>query len=191
MKRDGSQIAALAALFVGPLAVALLLYAGRDIYGGFEMLPNPDRGLVEPPRVVPLKALELRGGGRSDEAWARSRWVLIYARMPACEGQCDGPLERVHQVFLALGGERDRVRLVFLAPADAEVAGLPAGFLVGDAAASANSELIQVLGPERLAAGGIFVVDPLGNFMLSYPPGADQDRLLRDLERLLEVSRIG
>jgi hypothetical protein len=54
-----------------------------------------------------------------------------------------------------------------------------------------DAELIQVLGVDRLEQGRLFVVDPLGNLILSYPPDADQARLLKDLERLLSVSRIG
>jgi hypothetical protein len=42
-----------------------------------------------------------------------------------------------------------------------------------------------------LQEGRIFVVDPLGNLVVSYPPAPNQELLLEDLERLLDVSRIG
>jgi hypothetical protein len=80
---------------------------------------------------------------------------------------------------------------VFLAPVDGYASEIAAGYLVGDVRAPANNELIRLLGPERLAEGRIFVVDPLGNVVASYPADADQGRLLEDLERLLAVSRIG
>jgi hypothetical protein len=40
-------------------------------------------------------------------------------------------------------------------------------------------------------AGGIYIVDPLGNLMLRYAPGAPDRALLDDLKRLLRLSHIG
>jgi hypothetical protein len=37
----------------------------------------------------------------------------------------------------------------------------------------------------------IYVIDPLGNLMMRYPRDPDSSRLLKDLQRLLKVSRIG
>ena len=41
------------------------------------------------------------------------------------------------------------------------------------------------------AAGRLYVVDPLGNLVLSYPRAADRQGLLKDMERLLKLSHIG
>ena len=35
------------------------------------------------------------------------------------------------------------------------------------------------------------LVDPLGNLVLSYPPGLDPDGLFRDAKHLLRLSKIG
>jgi hypothetical protein len=37
----------------------------------------------------------------------------------------------------------------------------------------------------------IYLVDPLGNLMLRFPPDPDPARMIKDLERLLKYSRIG
>jgi hypothetical protein len=37
----------------------------------------------------------------------------------------------------------------------------------------------------------IYVVDPLGNLMMRYPEDPDPGRVIKDLERLLKLSRIG
>ena len=37
----------------------------------------------------------------------------------------------------------------------------------------------------------IWLVDPLGNLMMRYPPDADASRIRRDMTRLLKYSRIG
>jgi hypothetical protein len=41
------------------------------------------------------------------------------------------------------------------------------------------------------AAGRIYIVDPLGNLMMSYAPHAPQKALLEDLKKLLKLSHIG
>jgi hypothetical protein len=80
---------------------------------------------------------------------------------------------------------------VFLAAAiDFPIAERP-GLVTGLLDRERDAELIQVLGVDRLEQGRLFVVDPLGNLILSYPPDADQARLLKDLARLISVSRIG
>ena len=40
-------------------------------------------------------------------------------------------------------------------------------------------------------AGRVYLVDPLGNLLMTYPPGTDPRSLSKDLEKLLRLSRIG
>jgi hypothetical protein len=65
------------------------------------------------------------------------------------------------------------------------------GLVIGLLDRDRDADLVRALGSERLEQGRFFVVDPLGNLILSYPPEADRKRMLEDLERLLGVSRIG
>jgi cytochrome oxidase Cu insertion factor (SCO1/SenC/PrrC family) len=189
--RPARTLWALAAIFFGPLLVAILLYAGRGFFGPFGTLENPDRELIADPPTIPLEPIELDDGTDSEPGWARSQWSLIYARMRGCEEQCQAAFTRLHQVYESLGADRDRVRLVFLAAAGDAPTNAPADVLLGRLETPRSAELIRVLGPERLEEGRYFVVDPLGNVILSYPDDADQSRLLKDLERLLDVSRVG
>jgi cytochrome oxidase Cu insertion factor (SCO1/SenC/PrrC family) len=191
VKRNAWPLLALVALFVGPLVAAVLLYAGRDSLGGFGQLENPDREFLAEPPLIPLAPLTLTDGSTTDPAWARSRWSLLYARTESCELACQAAILRLHQVWLSLGGERDRVQTILLVPARSGGTEVPADFLVGLLETSGNDALVHLLGPERLARGRYFVIDPLGNVILSYPDDADQGRLLKDLERLLAVSRVG
>jgi cytochrome oxidase Cu insertion factor (SCO1/SenC/PrrC family) len=192
MNRRAWPLLALAALFFGPLLLSILLYAGRDTFGGFALVPNPDRELIEAPQPnIPLHPLRLHNGTETDPAWSRSRWSLIYARISACGDECQAALTRLHQVWLTLGGDRERVQQILLVPASELPADVPAELLSGILDAAEDQELVRLLGQERLEAGRYFVVDPLGNVILTYPDDADQGRLREDLERLLDVSRVG
>jgi cytochrome oxidase Cu insertion factor (SCO1/SenC/PrrC family) len=191
MRRGAWPLLGIALLFLGPLVVAVLLYIGRGAIGGFEPLPNPDRELIANPPAMPLIALTAPDGSSTDPAWARSRWSLIYAKMSACDAPCGEALGRLNQVYLALGAERHRAQRVFLVASAGARNAAAAPFLVGLLDAPGGEALIRLLGRGRLEQGRYFVVDPLGNLILSYPADADQSRLLEDLTRLLEVSRVG
>jgi cytochrome oxidase Cu insertion factor (SCO1/SenC/PrrC family) len=196
-RRSAWPLIAVGALCLGPFLVAVILYAGRESFGGFGQLPNPDRELIADPATVPLEPLRLADGSRTDSDWARSRWSLIFGTVGPCGEDCAAALDRLDRVWLALGGERDRVRR-FLLVREGPDGGIvtdditvPEGFTVGVIDIAGAAALVQALGRERLEQGRYFVVDPLGNIILSYPDTADQQRLLDDLERLLAVSRVG
>jgi hypothetical protein len=95
--------------------------------------------------------------------------------------------ERVQRVFVVtdasaldrLGAAlRDYPGMIVLAGPPEAVASLARQFAVPEAA-----------DPGR--GGRIYLVDPLGNFMMHYAPDTDPNGLRKDLARLLRLSRIG
>jgi hypothetical protein len=161
----------------GPFAAALFIYYGL----GPSWLPQlpGSRELLETP--VPLPQ-DWRGAGEPPHAWQ-----LIYARMASCEQQCAQHLGRLAQVHLALGRDRDRVRRVVWhvgSPLELGDSELVAHSL--DAAAGRG--MADALGAERMDNGRVYVADPRGYVILSYPPDVEQKELLRDLKRLLAGS---
>ncbi|MDZ7645307.1 MAG: hypothetical protein U5K76_14560 [Woeseiaceae bacterium] len=55
----------------------------------------------------------------------------------------------------------------------------------------AGSQLLASLRPRDAAPGGYFLIDPLGNVVMYFPPDIRPRDLVDDLEHLLELSRIG
>jgi cytochrome oxidase Cu insertion factor (SCO1/SenC/PrrC family) len=182
--------ALIAIICLGPFAVAVLAYLGAFDPGELRQIENVERELLVEPIPLPAAALRSPDGRRTPAGWARSRWSLIYGRSTPCAGECGADLARLTEVYLALGRDRSRVNRVFLSPFAAPVTGDP-DLVVGVLDPGQDTDLIAALGHERLSLGRIFVVDPRGNLVASYPPDADQRRLLRDLRRLLAVSTIG
>lgn len=161
----------------GPFLAALFLYYG-PLRGALPQLPG-SRELLQDP--VPLPP-EWRADSAAE---APAPWQLIYARMTPCEEQCLRHLRRLLEVQLALGRDQQRVRRVVWhagAPPPLEDPGLTAHALDG----AAGRQLVAALGgPERLGQGRVYVADPRGDVILSYPPDVEQKELLRDLERLV------
>lgn len=177
---------------LGPLLLALLLYFGPIDESTLPVLENPERELLAGRAALPPVELRRGDGGTVPEPWASYRWSLIYVAPLPCGESCRSDLERLRQVHDALSTERHRVRRVFLYAGE----GLPG---VHDPALSlgALDSPRQALWEELFGgavnggAGRFFVADPLGNLVVAYPSGADRSAMLEDVERLLDVSRIG
>jgi hypothetical protein len=173
---------------LAPLGLAVVAYYGPWDRASLPLLPG-SRELIDPPLTLP----PLEVAAASDPpvaAGARPyRWSLIYARMRACEARCAREIERLNEVYLALGRDVERVRRVYLH--GGEAAGPAAGFAVVRVDEIHRATLSRALGEEALAAGRVLIGDPLGRVIVSYPPDVGQKELLRDLERLLDASGIG
>lgn len=122
------------------------------------------------------------------------KWQLVYLLPPSCDEPCRGALFTLRQVPQAVGADQDRVSSVVLVAAQLVMPVQLEGL-----------ELMRV--PEHVVAQietleygpeAIYLADPLGNVMMAYPLVAGKTAiltqgkdLLRDLKRLLKVSRIG
>jgi cytochrome oxidase Cu insertion factor (SCO1/SenC/PrrC family) len=169
----------LAALFFVPLALSFYLYYGTSW------------------RPLPEVALTLADGTQAGPEFLRGEWHLIYLGGGDCVADCRAALVKMRQVRLALDKDMDRVGRVFLYAGELtavdylvhEHPGLAAAGVDGEAGA----RLLEAF-PDPGAAvtsGKLYVVDPLGNLMMSYPGDAPPKSILTDLERLLKLSHIG
>jgi hypothetical protein len=165
-----------AVVCLGPFVAALFLYYGPFGRTWLPQLPG-SRELLAEPLALPAP---WRGG-------AETPWQLIYARMSPCEQQCAQHLGRLLQVQLALGRDSGRVQRALWHVGDLpelDDPELQAHALDDDV----GRGVVEALGAERLKNGRVYVANPRGAVILSYPPDVEQKELLRDLERLLTGS---
>jgi hypothetical protein len=160
----------------GPFVLAYALYFGS--WGATLLRPlGGTRELLTTPVAVP-----------ADWRTADDRpWQLTYARLTPCDLACAGDLGRLLQVQLALGGDQELVQRGVWHVGELPQLDDPS-LRAARLDSPAGEALVAALGAERIAAGRVFVVDPLGNVILSYPKDVDQKELLRDLKRLLRGS---
>ena len=165
----------IALVCLGPFGLAMLLYYGpRDVVW-LPQLPG-QRELLDTP--VPLPAAWLDG---TPGAY---RWSLIYARMAACDRQCTRELTRLLKVRQALGKDQEHVQRALWYAGDAPGLADPE-LKLQRLDESPGPEVAAALGLNRNGSGRIFVADPRGDVILSYPVDVEQKELLRDLKRLL------
>ena len=184
-----AQIAAIATIFVAPVAVAWFMFFGQS---GTAYVPGAHGVLAEPP--VALGALDLPpGGDAGEDAQLEGRWSLLYLQRGACGPACEEALIRMRQVRLALGKDAGRLQRVYVPlGGDTDVESLAQAFPGMAIVPRDTPGLSRLL--ERAGArepGELLLVDPLGNLVLSYPAQASADGLFRDARHLLKLSKIG
>jgi len=177
--RNLRTLGALAALFLLPLAVAFFAYYGTS----WRPAGRVNHGvLITPPRALPAPG-EFRG-----------HWSLVYVGDGACDTDCRQTLLVIRQTRLGLNNDMTRVARVFLATGDCcarEFLGREhPGLVVLDASGPAAAQQLREF-PQDGRAHSLYVVDPLGNLMMSYDARRDPHGLLEDLKKLLRLSHIG
>ena len=173
-----------------PLALAFCTYYGSSWRPG----KHVNHGvLITPPRALPATARQCcRLPGRGAASF-RGQWWLVYVGDGAAMPTAAQALFVMRQTRLALNNDMTRVRPVFLAPRDCcaqeclahNTRGcwcwMRGGGRGGTARAVSRGERAHTL----------FMVDPLGNLMMSYDARQNPRGLLEDLKKLLRLSHIG
>lgn len=182
------QLWLLVALFFGPLALSMLMY-----YGVMDWRPggHVNYGILLRP-AVPMPPLP----AGADEDLLAGHWTLVYVDGGACEDACREALYRSRQVRTALGRDMNRVRRVYLYDGVPPAAGFldseHPDLLVADARAPAADAWLAAVPGEVPADGhSIFLVDPHRNLVMRFPLAMEPKGMLKDLKKLLRVSRIG
>jgi hypothetical protein len=150
--------------------------------------------LIEPQRPIPpINARTLEGKPFALPA-LQGQWLLVSVAGGACDTRCEDHLYLQRQLREGLGKDKDRLDWVWLVNDDAPVrpelraAVAPATVLRVDA-----KQLAQWLEPVQGRASDehLYVVDPLGHWMMRFPAGVDRSnaaKVKRDLDRLMRGS---
>jgi cytochrome oxidase Cu insertion factor (SCO1/SenC/PrrC family) len=183
-------------LFFAPLVAAFI------VYYGFSWRPSgsTNKGVLVSP-AVPLPALVLPtpDGKLTAANFLQNKWTLLYIGDGQCAAACRTALENTRQVRRLLGKEISRVQRVFLYSNaccekdyfEAQQQDLIKAQLNGDASTQLLPLFPTYNGTAPLEAGRTYIVDPLGNLMMSYVAGVDPRDILQDIKKLLNLSHVG
>ena len=150
--------------------------------------------LINPQRVTPnLSATQLSGASVNLQS-LKGQWLLVSVSGGACDAGCQKHLYLQRQLRESLGKEKDRLDWVWLVSDAATVpdALLPAlkGATVLRLPAEQITSWMQPAAAHQLA-DHLYLVDPMGNWMMRFPPGLDAaaaKKAKSDIDRVMRAS---
>ncbi len=177
------------AVCAAPVIASVLSYFvfkpdGRNNYGS----------LIQPTRSMPATTLRRLDGQALASASLKGQWLLVAVGPAVCDAACESRLHAQRQLREMLGRERERLDKIWFVTDQT----LPAPNLLAALQAQpevtvlryAPSALSQWLAPEpgHALADHLYLIDPMGEWMMRFPVEFDPAKVKRDIDRLLRAS---
>ena len=151
--------------------------------------------LINPQPALPDLQVTALDGSSSNLRVLKNQWLLVSVASGACDATCEKHVYLQRQLRESLGRDKDRLDRVWLITDSAPVA--PA--LLGQVSAvsqgayalrAPQAAIAQWLQPQagKKISDHLFLVDPLGNWMMRFPAEVDAAKAKRDIERLLRAA---
>lgn len=188
-KRPWLMPALILVVILIPLAFAVLVFFRPAWFP----LGHTNHGqLVKPPVKIRVAGLARPAASAAVPAgYFRGRWTLVYIGGADCRADCKAELYAMRQARIATGEHMRRVQRLYVVPPGvtppADLASDWPGVAVGVATGRAGARFVRQFTAVR-PPGGIYIVDPNGLLMMTFPVHADPEGLLKDLQHLLNVN---
>jgi len=175
---------------LAPVAASYFLYfvVRPQTRSNYAELIQPTRSL---PADLPLRTL---GGQPVPAASLKDQWLMVVVAGGDCDSRCEALLYDQRQLREMMGREKDRIDRVWLVTDDAPLrppigqamqAGVPATVL--RVPREALAAWLQPASGQALE-DHLYLVDPMGEWMMRTPVPLAPEKFKKDLERLLRAS---
>lgn len=175
-------------------------------YGYFFLGDRPDiasnGSLISP--VIDIETL----GIRDDEGLVLSRealtpkWRMMFFAAASCNEVCQQQLFNMRQINIALGKNQDRVQhaVIHFEKADSGFQTLLSAEYENTIQLYTDKDKLLIQSQAEADApfavdmsdkSFIYLMDPLGNIMMRFPADLNPKLILKDIKKLLKISRIG
>jgi len=187
-KRSNMTLWLLLTSFLVPaiLAYGYFFFGDRPSVASNGQLINP---------VVDIESLKLKDplGENISREELTPKWRMYYFASANCDSSCQNELYNMRQVNLALGKNADRVQhvVVHLSTPQNEFMKYMETEHPEAIRVYSSIENIQGLIGKSAPAEYIYLVDPLGNIMMKFLNTLKAKLILKDINKLLKISRIG
>lgn len=150
--------------------------------------------LIDPQQPLPAVQVTTLQGSHMSLPSLRGQWLLIAVADKACDPKCQNNIYFQRQLQKILGKDSDRLDKVLVLLADTTFDASQMAALNDTTVLKANRhDIVAWLKPSagHTIDDHLYVVDPLGNWMMRLPPNMDLNSATqskRDLERLMKAS---
>ena len=161
----------------------------------FKLSGRPNGELINPPVELPLNLhlSDLQGHAVPAES-LKGQWLMTVVQAGACDAACERLLFEQRQLREMLGKDRDKVDKLWLIPDDTPVRPellkaleqVVPPTILRIPRAEVEAWLQPVAGHQL--KDSVFVIDPVGRWMLRSLPDAEPKAIKQDLSRLLSAN---
>ena len=157
---------------------------GRTNYGS----------LIVPTRSIPTVDLHRLDGQVVPAPALKGQWLLVAVGPAACDGACEKRLFAQRQLREMLGRERERLEKLWFVTDDAKPSPTLLAALLAPPEVTLlrypRQALTQWLTPEpgQQLEDHLYLVDPMGEWMMRFPVEFDPAKVKRDIDRLLRAA---
>jgi len=151
--------------------------------------------LIEPSQAMPadLPLTDLDGRAVSASS-LKGQWLLVVVGRGACDSDCEQRLFMQRQLREMTGRDRDRIDKLWLVTDGAPIAPALRAALAAAPATQVLRVPAQALqqwlapAPGESLESHLYVVDPMGQWMMRAPAQAQPEKFKRDIDKLLRAS---
>jgi hypothetical protein len=151
--------------------------------------------LIEPPVAMPDALMLSTLSGQPVAAGSLKRqWLLVVVSGAQCDARCERALWLQRQLHETLGAEKDRVDKVWLI----DDAGQPRAETLAAIKSGAPPTVLRASGlalerwlapePGHALQDHLYIVDPMGDWMMRMPAEPEPASVKRDVQKLLRAS---
>ena len=195
-KKNKLLIISLIVAFLSPLVFSWWLLNYTNVVTDRSKSNHGD--LITPPRQI--ENLDLIDPLSADKKYQlHGKWSMVYVA-EYCDQICIDNLYRMRQIHIAMDKHSLRVQRVLFLKSDSyqdlidTFKDYSGQRLIKTESLDINNLLDQFRLTEAddpIKAHRLYIIDPLGNLMMSYEPKVDPGGIMKDLKKLLRASRIG
>ena len=189
----------LVAIFVAPILLAYIVYKNKSL------IPSSQKNhgtIISPAQPLPAFALKIIEGASFGLNDIKRKWSYIYVIENECDDACQLNLLKMRNARIAQGAEGRRVNYYLILTAKLNDQTFAAELIKAhpklnylyatDSLAKPLLDILKGSGQARLEdMKRVYMVDPIGNYMMFYEDGFDSLGIMEDLKFLLKASQIG
>jgi cytochrome oxidase Cu insertion factor (SCO1/SenC/PrrC family) len=150
--------------------------------------------LVQPPKPLNFTIIQdAQGKEIKPDQWLK-KWSVVTLDSTNCAEPCQADMHLLKQINTSLNKDAHRLQRVIIMPTEPNadvISQLQKRYPELVILAGTSPEIVKFSSQFNVADGHIYLIDPLGNLMMSYPKIAEPKGVRKDLMRLLKNSWAG
>lgn len=189
-KKSGRKILLmLGVIFILPFTIAATLH-----FLNIKPTGHSYGNLVQPPKPLNFTSLKDANGKEiKPDQWLK-KWSVVTLDSTDCAEPCQADMHLLKQINTSLNKDAHRLQRVIIMPTEPNadvISQLQMKYPDLVILAGTSAEIVKLSNQFNVAGGHIYLIDPLGNLMMSYPINAEPKGVRKDLMRLLKNSWAG